>query len=118
MKTLLFDQDASDTNNQFHVGLNVTVRNGTKYLSELEIGELVRLENLNNDLLAGANVHMMIVGPMISLPKDILDMEHDPKCRNINGLFEVMKHCYPDIKITDVVTAIVLDIAPGYEGID
>jgi GH24 family phage-related lysozyme (muramidase) len=109
MKTLLFDENASETNNNFHEGFNVTVRRGTKYSKELEIGEVVNLKNLQTEKLGEGTIIQWITGPIEYIPMDILEFEHDPKCRNMGGLIEVLQNCYddPSIDLTEIVTAIV-----------
>lgn len=111
MKVLYFDESASETNNNFHHGINVTVRKGTKYQHELNIGERVKIRNLQEETIGEANVTFMFVGRIDLIPLVILQYEHDPKCREINGLIEVLQNCYddPQIDFTEVVTAIGLD---------
>jgi hypothetical protein len=110
MKTLLFDETASETNNNFHSGFNVTVRRGTKYARDLEIGEMIKFENLQGELIGSGSVRQFIAGAIEDLPQQILNFEHDPKCRTMSGLIEVLQNCYddPGIDPTEVVTAIVL----------
>jgi hypothetical protein len=112
MANLLFDENASETNNNFHPGFNVTVRRGLKYAHTLEIGEEVEMRNLAGGFLGKAIVRQMIVGPVEYIPESILQFEHDPKCREIGGLIEVLQNCYddPTIDLTEIVTAIVLYI--------
>jgi len=109
MKTILFDETASETNNNFHEGFNVTVRRGDKYPKELAIGEVVEMKNLQGEELGEARIEQMVVGPIEYIPQVILQFEHDPKCREINGLIEVLQNCYHDPKIDmhENVTAIV-----------
>jgi len=108
MKTLLFDETASETNNNFHEGFNVTVRRGTKYTKELELGEEVELRNLQGKFLGLGKVSFMFAGPIELIPTVILRYEHDPKCREVNGLIEVLQNCYhdPSIDFREIVTAI------------
>lgn len=112
MRVLLFDENASETNNNFHPGFNVTVRRGTKYVKELEIGDSVKMENLKSEHLGDAKVVQMVVGPIEYIPEVILKFEHDPKCRDMGGLIEVLQNCYndPSIDLRETVTAIVLYI--------
>jgi len=109
MKTLLFDETASETNNNFHVGFNVTVRMGNKYAKTLEIGEKVKLENLQGEEIGYATIEQMVLGPIEYIPQTVLMFEHDPKCREYGGLIEVLQNCYhdPSIDLKTVVTAIV-----------
>ena len=108
-KTLLFDETASETNNNFHQGFNVTVRRGTKYAKTLEIGEMVDLKNLQGEALGEGSICQMVVGPIEYIPEVVLTFEHDPKCRDMGGLIEVLQNCYkdPSIDFKEVVTAIV-----------
>ncbi len=110
INTLLFDETASETNNNFHEGFNVTIRRGTKYTKTLEIGETVKLENLQGEYLGKGRVQQIIVGPIEYIPGDIIKFEHDPKRRYLGGLIEVLQNCYadPSIDLREVTTAIVL----------
>lgn len=110
MKTLLFDENASDTNNNFHVGFNTTIRRGSKYVRDFEIGNVVEFKNLKGEILGSGIVAQMIVGPVEYIPLKVMEFEHDPKCRNISGLIEVLQNCYndPTIDFKEIVTAIVL----------
>lgn len=112
MQTLLFDENASKTNNNFHHGFNVTVRRGNKYTRNFEIDQEVQLENLAGKPLGKATVAQMVVGPIEYIPDVILKFEHDPKCRDMGGLIEVLQNCYndPSIDLKEIVTAIVLEI--------
>ena len=112
METLLFDENASETNNNFHVGLNTTVRRGNKYAKNYEVGQKVEMRNLQGNILGEAIVASMFVGPIEMIPTVILRLEHDPKCREVGGLIEVLQNCYndPSIDFTEVVTAIILNI--------
>jgi hypothetical protein len=112
MLKLLFDETASPTNNNFHPGLNVTVRRGTKYLDQLRPGDAVQMENLQGEDLGDAIVHQMIAGPMKDIPECILAKEHDSKCRALEGLVEVMQNCYhdPELDGTEIVTALVINV--------
>lgn len=115
MKTILFDETASETNNNFHRGINVTVRRGTKYAKELEIGERVEMKNLQDEKIGEGTVRFFFSGPIELIPNVILKYEHDPKCREIGGLIEVLQNCYHDssIDFTEVVTTIGLEC--GFE---
>ena len=110
--TLLFDETASETNNNFHSGLNVTVRRGLKYLALLKPGDDVVMANLQGELLGEATVHQMLAGKMVDIPSGFLELEHDPKSRNLQGLVEVMQNCYADSELdeNEVTVAIVLKI--------
>jgi hypothetical protein len=108
MKTILFDESASETNNNFHPGINVTVRRGTKYMKSLEIGERIKLENLQGQTLGSGTVIQMVGGKILDIPDAFLNYEHDPKCRDKSGLVEVLQNCYddPNIDMNEVTTAI------------
>jgi len=109
MKTLLFDETASETNNNFHEGFNVTVRLGSKYSKTLEIGEALEMKNLQGKTLGVARIEQMVVGPIKYIPEIILKFEHDSKCRGMSGLIEVLQNCYhsASIDMNEIVTAIV-----------
>jgi len=109
MVKILFDENASLTNNNFHKGINVTVRRGTKYMERLKPTDTILLENLKGEYLGEGVVIQLIIGHITDIPECVLVKEHDPKCRNIDGLLEVLKSCYNDSEITknEIVTAIV-----------
>lgn len=119
MKTILFDENASDTNNLFHSGNNLTVRRGTKYLRELDIGDGIILENLQGNLLGKGVVTQIIAGRLQDIPEGILIQEHDPKCRNWFGLVEVLQNCYDDksIDLDEIVTGVMFDMVMAREGV-
>jgi hypothetical protein len=109
MKTLLFDETASETNNNFHEGFNVTVRLGSKYAKSLEIRDQLEMKNLQGKTLGIARIEQMVVGPIKYIPEIILKFEHDSKCREMGGLIEVLQKCYhsASIDVNEIVTAIV-----------
>lgn len=109
---LLFDETASETNNNFHFGLNVTVRRGFKYLELLKPGDRVVMKNLQGKRLGEGIVHQLIAGRMIDIPTSILSLEHDQKCRELNGLIEVVRNCYNDLAIdeNEMTVAIVFKV--------
>ena len=108
MQVLLFDENASETNNNFHDGFNTTVRRGTKYAT-LEIGTIIKMENLQGDYLGHGRIEQLIIGPIDYISYEILKIEHDSKCREKSGLIEVLQNCYDDSSIDskEIVTAIV-----------
>lgn len=119
MKTILFDENASETNNNFHQGSNLTIRRGTKYLKELDIGDEIILQNLKGQLLGKGVVTQMIAGKLQDIPLEILVHEHDTKCRMYVGLVEVLQNCYDDktIDFNEVVTGIMFNMRMEWEGV-
>lgn len=111
---LLFDESGSPTNNKFHNGKNATVRLGTKYLKILEPGMIFRANNLKGDLLGYFQVFEIFGTSLNQLDSKVLDIEHDPSCRTIQGLTLCLQNVYKKpIAESEIVTAIIFKPIQG-----
>ena len=102
MKTLKF------TNPVFNFGLNVTVRRGDKWL-DVCIPETVMVA----DTKRGDIGEVLVVGKMFIqlnlIPAPILSLEHDPRCRDREGLLAEMQETYEGLQPDEKVTVLLFD---------
>ena len=84
------------SNTEFKSGQNFTVRLGTKWKDRVDIGDVVWIENFPNDHLG--QIHEIICCRLDSIPSRVFKNEHDPACRNIDGLIKVFEECYEEFK--------------------
>ena len=100
MRTLQFK------NPTFNKGLNCTVRRGNKW--NKACGETVLIT------MYGAKREVKIIGIKSMLFKDIqngdITYEHDPECRNVFGLYDVMKEVYPNFDKEDHVNILYFEV--------
>jgi hypothetical protein len=71
-------------------GLQTTVRLGTKWQERVSPGDRIQLVNAKDHVIATATVEFLYVGPLVSIPQYMIEMEHDPACRTVGGLLSVM----------------------------
>ncbi len=100
MQTLLF------LNPEIQEGLNLTVRNGTKWADRVRYGTVLRVAKTGEEdtELGRVLVINAIVIPFVDMepyPEEdqdvgILQYEHDPSCRTASGLRKVLDEAYPD----------------------
>lgn len=97
-------------NPQFHKGLNVTVRNGDKWM-KVNVGDMLFIKETGKKrLIANGTVVGKALLPAKLIPKELLQYEHDPSCRNIDGLLLEMKRVYPDFSENNLVTVLLFDL--------
>jgi len=84
----------------FHDGINCTVRHGYKW-ADLKIGEEILLNGVKK-----AVVKKLLICRFNELKKMDISCEHDPKCRTIDGLFNIISEVYPNFSNNSVVTVI------------
>ncbi len=77
-----------------HNGLNVTIRNGDKWL-QAQPGDKLRIVNTKNNRVVGhaTAVHAVSL-PYTAVPDYWLTFEHDPTCENWKGLKAAMNEAY------------------------
>ena len=114
LKKLLF------SNPTFHDGINVTVRSGYKWADALgEIVEVSDAEQTQEPEMA--HVLGVLTTKLNTIPESILAQEHDPKCKTLEGITEVMKDIYGDIADDAPVTVLFFEFSPeaneGFETI-
>lgn len=90
----------------FKEGVNVTVWHGDKWLHKVAVGDTVSIAETDGDTLGAALVVGLLYMPARLIPLEVLELEHDPKCRTRDGLFEVMKEVYPDFTIHSPCTVV------------
>ena len=87
---------------------NLTVRKGVKW-DVADLGEFNMVELCEAKTLASfghAEITRTIVIPFDMLTDKDLIKEHDPECRNVQGLTEVMHRVYPDFDSREIVTLV------------
>lgn len=79
-------------------GVQVTVRNGNKWNETItRLPQRVTVKGVNGELSKPADVlGKMVLHSVDAIPQHILDLEHDPTCRNLDGLKKVLKGVYGD----------------------
>lgn len=108
LKQLLFQ------NPVFHDGINVTVRNGYKWADTLgEIVEVVDTEQTQEP--EQAHVLGVLTMKLNTIPESILELAHDPKCRDLKGIMIEMKRIYGDIANDAPVTVLFFELGEGVE---
>jgi len=90
----------------FHDGVNVTVRHGDKWLHKVAVGDRVQIAQTDGDDLGEAMVCGLLYLPARLIPQEVLDLEHDPKCKTHKGLFAVLKEVYPDFSEHSACTVV------------
>lgn len=116
------------TNPVFHEGVNITVRRGTKW-SDNSVIPFIKFGQNSRKALETSYRRVIKFNELTDAD---LVFEHDPKCRTVDGLAEVLKEVYPTFTREDTVTIIyfilnfrkpvvgdwvfVPDMAPAYIG--
>jgi len=79
-------------------GTNVTVRLGTKWMHQLEVGDQFDIVKTNEEdnVLAVAALRGWRSMPFNEITEDMIANEHDPECRTIDGLREAMVRAYAE----------------------
>lgn len=92
-------------NPEFHPGVNLTVRRGTKWNTEKKaiLADLAGKEY-------GEVVLDSRVFRFCDLNESDLALEHDANCRTGHGLFKVMKKLYPSFDVRELVTLVTFEI--------
>jgi len=102
MEKILFDN-----NNHHHDGLNITVRNGTKW-KKLNVGDAImccEIDGKDTDFIG--NVALVYCGRLNECPQQLLEEEHDPACQTFEGLKKVLSRVYnKEFDGSEVVTMI------------
>lgn len=94
----------------FNKGLNVTVRNGSKWM-KVEIGDTLLIKGVSEESSAteidqiGTLAGKALL-PMRFVPDVFLIYEHDPYCRTRDGLLAEMKKVYQDFSENNIVTVL------------
>lgn len=87
LKQLLFQ------NPIFHDGINVTVRSGYKWANALgEIVDVVSTDGKREPVMG--HILGVLTTKLNKIPESILIHEHDPACRDLNGITTEMRRVY------------------------
>ena len=80
----------------FKDGMNVTVRNGDKWLHRVKPGDRVLLAETGKAPLWDAQNRVLgvLYGSLDEIPSAVLKFEHDPACRTKKGLARVLDEIY------------------------
>lgn len=98
------------SNPVFHDGLNVTVRNGDKWM-KVSPGDSLDIKETGQDAVIrnGAVVGKALI-PFGLVPENWLALEHDPSCHALAGLLAEMKRVYPGFNENSMVTVLIFRI--------
>jgi hypothetical protein len=86
----------------FKEGLNVTVRQGDKWWNfwvkdnPERKPKTVELATPDGKVFDIGVIEQVKNAEFVMVPSYVLALEHDPKCRTLDGLYNVMKEVYPD----------------------
>lgn len=95
----------------FHSGLNMTVRNGDKWM-KTNIGDQLTIKETGKDqtIYTGTVIGKAYI-PFKMIPDEWLAYDHDPSCHNREGLLLYgMKPAYPDFTEDNYVTVLFFNI--------
>lgn len=91
-------------NPEFNDGINLTVRRGTKW--DQFRGDMylqgVEKESPNN---VGTIIETKVMR-FEDIQKEDLELEHDSRCRDYEGLLECMREVYDDFDVYEIVTLV------------
>jgi len=122
MKTLLFKNCVHNTKpidipgEEKPRAINLTVRKGLKW-SDVKVGEIVEIQRTDDPPPEGApcvyaeiyDVKVMVFKDLINYNK-MLELEHDPDCRNFPGLYKTMRKVYDGFLQHELVTLVFYEI--------
>jgi len=91
---------------KFDVGMNITVRDGTKWATRVKPGDKVILAGLNDEPEQRGIIHALYITQFWAIPAYMYEFEHDPACRTYPGLKTIMEGLYPGFNDDSIVTAI------------
>lgn len=113
-KVLKFDKQL-EGNEAFHPGLNLSVRQGVYWSTQLKAGTDLSLENLEGDVLGVAFVVSTRVFRFIDIPEHMLMYEHNQSLTNKRALLDALGEVYPGFTQFDIVTCIFFSCPGGGE---
>ena len=91
-------------NHVFKEGINITVRRGVKWANESK----AQIEAEENQVTRPVPIRTYVMR-FKDLNEIMIANEHDPKCRKVDGLLEVMKNVYPGFDPKEIVTIVEWD---------
>jgi hypothetical protein len=107
-------QELKFVNPELRPGVNVTVRRGRAWAEKVWPGDrvtLVAVDDPNNPVeMTDAYIVSVLIVPFLRIPREVLRREHDKSCRDLDGLFRVMRRVYNGFSADELVT--VLEFRP------
>ena len=102
-------------NPELKVGLNVTVRRGSKWFNLAKVYDNLAFFKTNDspdrcNIRGTGTIIGMAYLPCNMIPVEWLILEHDSTCRNQYGLFKAMQRVYTGFKPDELVTVILFDV--------
>lgn len=98
-------------NPTFHPGRNVTCRRPSVKYQDLHLGSELKLCNLDYIERERANVYLLAEFDNIyDIPEIILQKEHDPNCRDHQGLLDELRRVYGEYEFIDPVIVIGFEV--------
>lgn len=85
--------------------INVTVRRGSKW-ADLGRDQEIVLASQNGTTTQKAHVICAQIMPFSHIPDALIEHEHDPECRDRDGLLKTMQSVYPGFMETEAVTVV------------
>jgi len=99
------------TNPEFQEGVNATVRLGSKWLNRAPAESIVEVRSTNDSgYLFDAFIVDALWIKICDIPVDVLEHEHDPKCRTHRGLIAELERVYrKKVSPRDYVTVLLFE---------
>jgi hypothetical protein len=92
----------------FNPGLNVTVRKGDKWNGPRRH---VTIGNTEGSLVTAGEIIQTFTTTVVGLVGNFwLQFEHDPFCREFEGIFFELQRVYPGITLNDEVTIVLFTV--------
>jgi hypothetical protein len=91
----------------FREGINLTVRRGIKHATKegkFYIGDV------DGEALGVGRVRQVKVMKFEDVKGEDLSLEHDPECRDYDGLIEAIRCVYDDFDVYEIVTLVFFEI--------
>lgn len=97
---------------KFHDGLNVTIRDGDKWLKEL--GNDVILKDVDGGAIGFASITGVLSSPIGEVPDTLLKLEHDKDCTTMRGIWRELESVYNKaFSFYDKVTVVFFKVRDG-----
>jgi hypothetical protein len=92
---------------------NTTVRLGTKWADRLDIGDQVVLTTPQGKRPIPAEITGVYQYLLGDIPLWLARREHDPACRDYDGLVSALNQAYPNQQITEQTKVAVIQYVPS-----
>lgn len=94
----------------FHSGLNISVRNGIKWM-KADVGDQLFIKKTGSEkVVCTGTLKGKAYIPFKLIPDEWLANEHDPDCRTREGLLRGMKLAYHDFTEENFVTVLLFTV--------